>query len=76
MEMHSLLSSALESNTKNTEKINILKVKLADSENLNTALTQSVNLNFTIYIQNVNISTTYNYFFFFYIFRILKKLQC
>lgn len=42
MEMHTLLSSALESSAKNTEKFNILRVKLVDSENLITALTQKV----------------------------------
>lgn len=40
MEMHTLLSSALESSTKNKEQLNTLKVKLVDSENLITALTQ------------------------------------
>lgn len=43
MEMHKLLSSALESSTKNSEKCNVLKVKLVDSENLVAALTQKVN---------------------------------
>lgn len=42
MEMHTLLSSALESNTKTTEKFNVLKIKLVDSENLVAALTQKV----------------------------------
>ncbi|XP_025198589.1 abnormal long morphology protein 1-like [Melanaphis sacchari] len=40
MEMHTLLSSALESSTRNKEQLNALKVKLADSENLIAALTQ------------------------------------
>lgn len=43
MEMHTLLSSALESSAKNSEKFNNLKVKLVDSENLVAALTQKVN---------------------------------
>jgi len=42
MEMHTLLSSALESSTKSKEQLNTLKVKLVDSENLITALTQKV----------------------------------
>lgn len=42
MEMHTLLSSTLESNAKNTEKLNTLKTKLIDSENLVAALTQKV----------------------------------
>jgi len=42
MEMHTLLSSTLETNAKNTEKLNIFKVKLVDSENLVSALTQKV----------------------------------
>lgn len=42
MEMHTLLSSALESNTKNKERINTLKEKLVDSENLIAALTKKV----------------------------------
>lgn len=44
MEMHTLLSSSLESNSKNTEKLNLVKVKLADSENIVAALTQKVNV--------------------------------
>lgn len=43
MEMHTLLSSALESSTKNSDKLNTLKVKLVDSENLVAVLTQKVN---------------------------------
>lgn len=42
MEMHTLLSSALECSAKNTEKFNLLKVKYSDSENLIAALTQKV----------------------------------
>lgn len=42
MEMHTLLSSALESSSKNTEKLNSLKSKLLDSENLIATLTQKV----------------------------------
>lgn len=44
MEMHTLLSSALESSTKNADKLNTLKVKLVDSDNLVAALTQKVKL--------------------------------
>lgn len=40
--MHTLLSSALESSSKNTEKLNSLKSKLLDSENLIATLTQKV----------------------------------
>ncbi|XP_022172396.1 putative leucine-rich repeat-containing protein DDB_G0290503 [Myzus persicae] len=40
MEMHTLLSSALESSTKNKEQLNTLKAKLVDSENLIAALTK------------------------------------
>ncbi|XP_050422209.1 interaptin-like [Adelges cooleyi] len=40
MEMHSLLSSALESSTKNNENLHAVKAKLVESENLITALTQ------------------------------------
>ncbi|XP_001948151.2 spindle pole body component 110 isoform X2 [Acyrthosiphon pisum] len=40
MEMHTLLSSALESSTQKKEQINTLKVKLVDSENLIAALTK------------------------------------
>lgn len=46
MEMHTLLSSALESSTKNKEQLNTLKVKLVDSENLIAALTKKVKLQF------------------------------
>jgi len=42
MEMHTLLSSALDSSTKSTDKLNALKVKFVDSENLVAALTQKV----------------------------------
>lgn len=42
MEMHALLSSTLTCNAKNKEKLNNLKVKLTESENLVTALTQKV----------------------------------
>lgn len=40
MEMHTLLSSALESSTKNKEQLNTLKAKLVDSENMIAALKQ------------------------------------
>ncbi|XP_060862835.1 putative leucine-rich repeat-containing protein DDB_G0290503 [Metopolophium dirhodum] len=40
MEMHTLLSSALESSTQKKEQLNTLKVKLVDSENLIAALTK------------------------------------
>lgn len=50
MEMHKLLSSALESSAKNSEKFNVLKVKLVDSENLVAALTQKVNSPFIHFV--------------------------
>lgn len=50
MEMHTLLSSAMESSAKSTEKLNNLKIKLIDSENLVTTLTQKVNFNFSIHL--------------------------
>lgn len=34
MEMHKLLSSSLECNSKNTEKLNLVKEKLIDSKNM------------------------------------------
>jgi len=46
MEMHTLLSSALESSTKNKEQLHNLKVKLVDSENLIAALTKKVKSQF------------------------------
>jgi len=46
MEMHTLLSSALESSTQKKEQLNTLKVKLVDSENLIAALTKKVKLKF------------------------------
>lgn len=42
MEMHALLSSALESSSKNNDKYNTLKEKLVDSQNLVSALTKKV----------------------------------
>lgn len=44
MEMHKLLSSALESSSKNEGKLRALKVELVDSENLVAVLTQKVNI--------------------------------
>lgn len=68
MEMHTLLHSTLESSAKSTEKLNILKDKLANSENLITDLTQKVILNFkSIYLLEV--------LSFYLLFRILTKLQ-
>lgn len=46
LEMHTLLSSALESSAKNSEKLNSMKMKLVESENLVAALTQKVRLKF------------------------------
>lgn len=70
MEMHTLLSSALESSTKNKEQLNTLKAKLVDSENLIAALTKKVKSRF------IN-SNKYKYFvlYFFFVFRILKNLK-
>lgn len=42
MEMHALLSSALESSSKNNDKYNTLKEKLVGSQNLVTTLTKKV----------------------------------
>jgi len=63
MEMHTLLSSALESSTKNKEQLNTLKVKLVDSENLIAALTKKVKSQF-IYSKKFNVF--YHSFFFLY----------
>lgn len=43
MEMHTLLSSTLDSNAKNKDKLKALKCKLTESENFVSALTQKVN---------------------------------
>lgn len=43
MEMHALLSSALDSSAKSKDKLNMLNCKLTESENFVSALTQKVN---------------------------------
>ncbi|VVC25373.1 Hypothetical protein CINCED_3A004528 [Cinara cedri] len=53
MEMHALLSSALESSSKNNEKYSALKEKLVDSQNLVTALTKK-NFNKTTELEKKN----------------------
>lgn len=68
MEMHTLLHSTLESSAKSTEKLNILKDKLANSENLITVLTQKVILNF----KSINLLEVLSFYL---LFRILTKLQ-
>jgi predicted PurR-regulated permease PerM len=86
MEMHTLLSSALENSSKNTEKLNSLKSKLFDSENLIITLTQKVKKNlfkFLIskYYVLLYLFFIFIFFFFFFFFflskkyRILTKLQ-
>lgn len=73
MEMHTLLSSALESSTKSTDKLNTLKVKLVNSENLVAVLTQKVKLYFFQSFTKLYISYYY-LFIIFYFHRILIKL--
>jgi len=62
MEMHTLLSSALESSTQKKEQLNTLKVKLVDSENLIAALTKKVKLQF-IYTNKLKYFLLLIYFF-------------
>lgn len=74
MELHALLSSALESSSKSTEKINSLKSKLVDSENLIATLTQKVIKIYLFVYLNIMYCSYYYLFVLKKKFRILIKL--